>query len=231
MLGATLVWILREVKTETARSGRGVLGISLGKLSSVQLSANHGLWSVSLLVPGISQARVLERAAVPSSGRSSPPRNQTWISCVSCIWDKSTVCESRSVVSDSLWPHELSNPWNPLVQNTGVGSLSFLQGNLPSPGIKLRSPALQADSSPAEPQGKPKNTGVGSLSVLQQIFLTQESNQGLLHCRWILYQLSYQSSPSCTAGGLFTCWAIWRGDEQRSPAPPGDSLPSAITGR
>ena len=38
--------------------------------------------------------------------------------------------------------------------------------------------------------GKPKNTGVGSLSLLQQIFPTQELNQGLLHCRWILYQLS-----------------------------------------
>ena len=51
------------------------------------------------------------------------------------------------------------------------------------------------DSLPAEPQGKPKNTGVGSLSLLQQIFLTQESNWGLLHCRQILYQLSYQGSP------------------------------------
>ena len=28
-----------------------------------------------------------------------------------------------------------------------------------------------------------------------QIFLTQESNQGLLHCWWILEQLSYQGSP------------------------------------
>ena len=31
------------------------------------------------------------------------------------------------------------------------------------PGIKPRSPATQADSLPAELQGKPKNTGVGSL--------------------------------------------------------------------
>ena len=30
-------------------------------------------------------------------------------------------------------------------------------GKLPNPGIKPRSPALQADSSPAEPQGKPIN--------------------------------------------------------------------------
>ena len=64
----------------------------------------------------------------------------------------------------------------------------------PNPGIKPRSPALQVDSLPAKPQGKCKNTGVGSLSLLQQIFLTQESNWGLLHCRWILYQLSYQGS-------------------------------------
>ena len=42
---------------------------------------------------------------------------------------------------------------------------------------------------------KPKNTGVGSLSFLQGIFPIQESNQGVLHCRRILYQLSYQGSP------------------------------------
>ena len=35
-------------------------------------------------------------------------------------------------------------------------------------------------------------SGVGSLSLLQQIFPTQELNQGLLHCRCILFQLSYQ---------------------------------------
>ena len=60
--------------------------------------------------------------------------------------------------------------------------------DFPNPGIEPRSLILQADSSPAEPPGKPKNTGVGSLPLLQWIFLTQESNHGLLHCRWILYQ-------------------------------------------
>ena len=54
---------------------------------------------------------------------------------------------------------------------------------------------MQMDSLPAEPQEKFKNTGVGSLSLRQQIFPTQESNQGLLHCRKILYQLSYQGTP------------------------------------
>ena len=68
-------------------------------------------------------------------------------------------------------------------------------GDLPNPGIEPRSPTLQEDSLSAESQGEPKNTGVGSLSILQQIFPTQESNRGLLHCRWILYQLSYPGSP------------------------------------
>ena len=61
---------------------------------------------------------------------------------------------------------------------------------------QTQSPALQADSLLAEPPGKPKNTGVGSLSLLQGIFPTQESNWGLLHYKWLLYQLSYQGSPN-----------------------------------
>ena len=64
----------------------------------------------------------------------------------------------------------------------------------PNPGIEPRSPVLQMDSLSTEPQGKPQNTGVGSLCLLQRIFPTQESNQGLLHCRRILYQLSYQGT-------------------------------------
>jgi len=90
------------------------------------------------------------------------------------------------------------SPWNSPGQNTGMGSLSLLQGIFPIPwrreGIKPRSPSLQVDSLPAEPQEKPKNTRMGSLSPLQQIFPTQESNWGLLHCRWIVYQMSYQGS-------------------------------------
>ena len=67
-------------------------------------------------------------------------------------------------------------------------------GYHPNLEFEPRSPTLQAHSLPIEPQGKPKNTGVGSLSLLQRIFLTQESNWGLLHCRQILYQLGYQGS-------------------------------------
>ena len=41
-----------------------------------------------------------------------------------------------------------------------------------------------------------QNIGMGSLSLLQRIFPTQGLNQGLLHCRQILNQLSYEGSPN-----------------------------------
>ena len=58
------------------------------------------------------------------------------------------------------------------------------------------------------------NTGVGNLSLLQVIFLTQELNRGLLHCRRVLYQLSYQGSPYWSIASLqhcanFCCAAKW----------------------
>ena len=59
-------------------------------------------------------------------------------------------------MSDSLQPHELYSPENSSGQNTGVGCLFLLQGDLANPGIKPRSPSLQADSSLAEPQGSPR---------------------------------------------------------------------------
>ena len=63
--------------------------------------------------------------------------------------------ESPSVLSDSLRPHGLYSPWNSPGQTAGMSSLSLLQGNL-NPGIEPRSPTLQADSLPAEPQGSPR---------------------------------------------------------------------------
>ena len=56
-------------------------------------------------------------------------------------------------------------------------------GDLPNPGIKPRSPSLQADSYLFEPPGKLKNTGMGSLSLLQGNLPSQESNRGLLNYR------------------------------------------------
>ena len=57
-------------------------------------------------------------------------------------------------MSDSLPPHGLYSPWNSPGQNTGVDSCSLFQGIFPNPGIKPRSPALQADSLPSEPPGE-----------------------------------------------------------------------------
>ena len=65
----------------------------------------------------------------------------------------------------------------------------FSRGSSPN-----RSPALQVDSLPAEPKGKPKNTGMGSLSLLYQIFPTQESNWGLLHCRRVFTNWAMRES-------------------------------------
>ena len=95
--------------------------------------------------------------------------------------------ESCSVMSDSFRPHGLHSPRNSPGQNTRVGSLSLLHGDLPKPGIEPRFPVLQAHSLPSEPPGKPKKTVVGSLSLLQRIFPTQELNR-----------------VSCIAGGFFT---------------------------
>ena len=89
-----------------------------------------------------------------------------------------------------LRSHGLYSPWNSPGQNTGVDSLSLLWGIFLTQ-VKPRSPALQADSLPVELPGKPRSTGVGSLSILQWIFPTQELNWGLLHCKWIMYQLGY----------------------------------------
>ena len=108
------------------------------------------------------------------------------LSCFSCIWLFVTL-------GYGLWPARLSGCEIP--QARILEWLTYPPpGDPPNPGIKPQSPAFQGDSLPAEPPGKPKNTGVGSLSLLQEIFLTQEMNWGLLYCRQILYQLSYQGS-------------------------------------
>ena len=114
-------------------------------------------------------------------------KSQTWLS----EWKWNLLSHVRLFVA----------PWT--IQSMGFSRPGYWSGqpfpspgDLPNPGIEPRSPTLQADSLPAEPQGKPKNTGEGSLSLPQGIFPTQKLNQGLLHCRWILYQLSYQGSPN-----------------------------------
>jgi len=68
---------------------------------------------------------------------------------------------SHSVLSDSLQPHGLHSPLNSPGQNTAVGSQVPSPGDLPDPRFSLLSPALQADSLPAELPGKPRERITG----------------------------------------------------------------------
>ena len=109
----------------------------------------------------------------------------SWIILKNAVRGEKVKSGSHSVVSDSLWPHGLYNPWNSPGQNTGVGSHSLLQGNLPNPGIKPRSPALQANSLPAEPPGKPWSSvhkGNGSADLEESMFRPQEACRCLNVC-------------------------------------------------
>ena len=113
-------------------------------------------------------------------------------------WQVSEVSESRSAVSLFVTPWTVAYQ-APLFmgfsrQEYWNGWLFPSPGDLPNPGIKPRSPTLEADSLLAEPPGKLKNTRVGSLSLLQGNFQTQELNWGIMHCRQMLYQLSYPGS-------------------------------------
>ena len=124
-------------------------------------------------------------------------------------------------------------------------------GDLPKPGIEPRSLSLLADSLPAEPQEKPEKTRVGSLCLLQGIFPTQGWSPGLLHCRWILNQLSQKGSPrilewvaypflrgysqprnqtrvSCVAGRFFTSSATREALMSDSLRPHGLSPPRLL---
>ena len=99
--------------------------------------------------------------------------------------------ESCSVVSDSLQPHGLYSPWNSPGQNTGVGSLSLLQG-FPIQG-----------SNPGLPHCK---------WILYQ--LSHKGSPRILE--WVAYPFSSRSSwprnrtrVSCIAGGFFIRWATF----------------------
>ena len=100
------------------------------------------------------------------------------------------VCGGRSVMSDSLCPHGLYSAWNSPGQNTGVGSLSPLQGIFPTQGLNPGLPHCRWILYQLSHQGSPR--------ILE----------------WAAYPFSRGSSwprnqtrVSCTAGGFFTSWA------------------------
>ena len=113
---------------------------------------------------------------------------------------------SRSVVSDSLQPHKFYMGFSRPEHWSGKPFPS--PGDLPNPGIKPRSPTLQMILYQLSNKGSPRILECCSLSLLQQIFLIQESHQGLLHCKWILYLLSYQGSPWAKLRKVIYC-ILW----------------------
>ena len=101
------------------------------------------------------------------------------------------VCESRSVMSDSLRSHGLYSSMNSLGQNTGVGSLFLLQGIFPTQGL---------------------NPG---LPHCRQILYQMSHKASPRKPEWVAYPFSSGSSwprnqtrVSCAAGCFFTNWAI-----------------------
>ena len=69
-------------------------------------------------------------------------------------------------------------------------------GNLPNPGIKPTSLTLQVILYQLNHQESPRKLEWVGYPFFQHIFLTQESNWDLMHCRYILSQLSYQGCPN-----------------------------------
>ena len=100
--------------------------------------------------------------------------------------------ESHSVAPDSSQTHGLYSSWNSPGQNSGVGSLSLLQGIFPTQGLNPVLLHCRQILYQLSHKGGPRILESGSLFLLQGIFPTQELNQGLLHCRQILYQLSHK---------------------------------------
>ena len=76
-----------------------------------------------------------------------------------------------------------------------------------------------------------QNTEVGSLSLIQGIFPTQGSNPGLLHCRWILYQLSHNGSPRILewVAYPFSSGSSQHRNQTESPALQADFLPTELS--
>ena len=92
-------------------------------------------------------------------------------------------------------------------KNTELSCHALLQGIFPTQGSKPGLP--HAGRLQSEPPGKPKNTGMSSLSLLKEIF----PNEGLLHCRQIHYQPSYQESPNLYNSVTENLASLYTGDE------------------
>ena len=85
--------------------------------------------------------------------------------------------------------------WNSSGQNTGVGSLSLLQGIFPTQGSNPDLPNCGRILYPLNHHGSPRILEWVAYPFSRGSSQPRNRNQGLLHCRRILYQLSYEGSP------------------------------------
>ena len=147
-------------------------------------------------VQGILQAIILEWVAFPVSRGSSQPRDRTQISHIAGGFFTSWATREAQI-----WQGQLKD-----LSYAYQNALRVFKSMICNKGSTRReSESRWVVSDSLRPHGLyipwnslGKNTGVGNPSFLQGIFPTQESNWGLLHCRQILYQLSYEGSPSLT---------------------------------
>ena len=102
--------------------------------------------------------------------------------------------ESCSVVSNSLQPHGLYSRWNSPGQNTGVGSLSLLQGIFPTQGLNPGLLHCRQILYQLSYHGSPRILEWVAYPFSSGSSQPRNRTGGLLHCRWILYLLSYQRS-------------------------------------
>ena len=132
---------------------------------------------------------------MPFSRGSSPPKDQTCISVSPALAGKffNTVPLGKPSVHFGYEKLTLCLSTCSYLHLTLLPLCLCISHSVMSDSLRPRGPNLARLPCPWNSPGQ--NTGVGSRSLLQVIFPTQGSNQGLLHCRWILYQLSYQGSP------------------------------------
>ena len=153
-------------------------------------------------VHGLLQARILEWIAMSFSRGSFQSRDQTQVSLIAgeffTVWVTKETPEYWSGFSSvqllsRVWlcnPMNCSMPGLPVHQQLPESTQTYVHwvGDAIQASHPLSSPSPPALNL-SQHQGLFK--WVGSLSLLQRIFPTQESNWGLLHCRQILYHLSY----------------------------------------
>ena len=149
-------------------------------------SYRHSLWCPKTIIIVISKSLITDHHNKYQYNNNNDLKRN--IMRISKMWCES---ESHSVVSNSLQPHGLYSPWNSPGQNTGVGSLSLLQGYFPTQGL---------------------NPGLLHCRQIPYQLKHKESPRIL---EWVAYPFSSgysqarnRTGVSCIAYRFFTIWAI-----------------------